>query len=133
MTCKTILLAIISMSFTALAGDIVELRPEIQESAKRNGIDPALLEAIIRHETGNGKSRAARVYNNLGGVMKGRKLRKFNTQSESVECIAQILSRYHNRGLVSIDEIGRRYAPYHRREWTNAVRYFKSKIEGGEI
>lgn len=133
MTCKTLILAMISMVSTAFAENIVDLRPDIEDSAKRNGIDPVLLEAIIRHESGNGTSRAARVYNNLGGVMSGKKLRKFSAPEDSVEYVAQILSKYRNRGLVSIEQIGRRYAPYHRREWVGAVNYFKRKIEKGNI
>lgn len=134
MTCKTLILALFTLiASPAFAENIIELRPDIEDSAQRNGVDPVLLEAILRHESGNGKSRAARVYNNLGGVMKGAKLRKFESQEDSVEYVAQILSKYRTIGLVSIEQIGRRYAPSHRREWVGAVSQFKRMIEKGTI
>lgn len=134
MTCKTLILAIVSLASTAFAQvNIGELRPDIEDSAQRYGVDPALLEAILRHESGNGKSRAAREDNNLGGIMKGKKLKKFGTPAECVDNVALILAKYRERGLVSIDQIARRYAPYHKHEWTSAVKHFKKKIETGQI
>ena len=125
-----LILCTASLSFGA---SISELRPEIQAAAQRNGVDAALLEAILRHESANGQSRAARNYNNLGGVMQKSKLRKFTSKEESVESVAFILSRYKAKGLVNIDQIARRYAPYHRSEWVRCVGYFKKKIESGTI
>lgn len=133
MTYKTLILAMLTLVCTASATNIKQLRPDIEDSAKRYGIDAALLEAVIRHESGNGKSRAAREYNNLGGVMKGKNLRKFSSHAESVDCIAHILYKYRERGLVNIDQIAKRYAPYHRSEWIKCVNFFKKKIETGQI
>ena len=133
MTCKTLILAMFTFVCTATAGNIKDLRPDIEDSAKRYGIDAALLEAVLRHESGNGKSRAAREYNNHGGVMKGKQLRRLSSKSECVDCVAHILFKYRERGLVNVDQIARRYAPYHRSEWTSAVKFFKKKIESGQI
>lgn len=134
MTCKTLILAMVSLISTAIAQvNIGELRSDIEDSAQRHGVDPVLLEAILRHESGNGKSRAAREDNNLGGVMQGKKLKKFDSATECVDYVALILAKYRERGLVNIDQIARRYAPYHKHEWTSAVRFFKKKIETGQI
>lgn len=138
MICKAILTTLCSIALmmtfspTSMGENISELRPDIVESAKKNDIDPTLLEAILRHESANGKSRAARIDNNLGGVMKNRKLRKFQSQQESVEYVAKIIAKYKTYGLVSIEQIGRRYAP-HNREWPRCVRFFKQRIESGVI
>lgn len=51
---------------------ISELRPTISKVAKENGIDPVLMEAIMRHESGHGNSYSAKNRNNLAGIM-GRK------------------------------------------------------------
>lgn len=135
MTCKTLILAMVSLLCTTatFADSIRELRPDIEDSAKRYGIDAALLEAVLRHESGNGKSRVARVYNNLGGVMKGKKYKKFSSREECVDYVAHILYVYRERGLVNTDQIAKRYAPYHRAEWTRCVNFFKKKIESGQI
>lgn len=133
MLCKTLIAALVLLIPVLSAEDIKELRPDIEDSAKRNGVDPALLEAIIRHESANGTSNAARNYNNLGGVMSGKRLKRFTSKQESVESVAGILAAYRNRGLTSIEQISRRYAPGYSRQWISCVSHFKRKIESGAI
>ena len=76
---KTLILVISMLAMPVIAANtnkstdvISELRPTISKVAKENGIDPVLMEAIMRHESGHGKSYSAKNRNNLAGIM-GRK------------------------------------------------------------
>lgn len=82
------------------------------DAASRNGIDVVLLVAIAQHETGYGTSRAVRVQNNPGGIMRNGSLRTFATLEEGIYTMAEILNKYYiSQGLTTIPQIGKKYAP----------------------
>jgi hypothetical protein len=73
-------------------------------------VDPALLKAIIKHETGDMTSNAARKKFNFGGIMGKNGLRVFDSAEEGIEAVAKLLSTDRYRGK-SIAQIGSIYAP----------------------
>ncbi len=88
------------------AAVVVELRPTIKKVAADHGLDPVLLEAIIRHESGHARSSAARRKNNIAGIMGRRGQRQYATKEECVEHLGRILANYKKRGRVTVDQIG---------------------------
>lgn len=82
----------------------------IDSYAKKYGVDPALVKAIIQHETGNMTSSAAKNKNNFGGIMGSGGLKSFQTAEEGIEAVAKLLSSDRYRGK-SIAQIGAIYAP----------------------
>ncbi len=113
------------------ADAITEIRPVIQETANKYAVDPVLMEAIIRFETNHGKSSAYRKKNNVGGIMGKRGLKSFTDLDESIDSLGYILKVYHERGLVSVSNISRRYAPNVSRKWTSHVTGIMKMIERG--
>lgn len=84
------------------------------EAANANGIDPILLMSIAMHETSYGKSSAVVKKNNPGGLMRsdGKGLMTFASLDEGIEFMAGNLYRlYISQGLVTIEQIGNKYAP----------------------
>lgn len=83
------------------------------ESGDKYGIDPSFLASIAMHETGNGTSSAFRNKKNAMGVSpNGGGPRSFNSIAESIDYMArQLRKNYLDKGLASIDAIGRKYAP----------------------
>lgn len=73
-------------------------------------MDPALVKAIISHETGNMTSSAAKNKNNFGGIMGSNGLRSYQTPEEGIEAVAKLLSTSRYKGK-SIADIGAIYAP----------------------
>ncbi|MBT9449544.1 glucosaminidase domain-containing protein [Akkermansia glycaniphila] len=114
------------------ADTISDLRPAIRKSAVEHGIDPVLMEAIIRFESGNGKSKAARQKNNFGGLMRKRGgLQKFETPEQGVEAVAVLLEKYRASGLTSVESIGRRYCRRSTGRWVRNINsYRKAIVEG---
>ena len=73
-------------------------------------MDPALVKAIIEHETGNMSAPAAKNKNNFGGIMGKGGLRTYETPDEGIEAVAKLLSTSRYKGK-SIPQIGAIYAP----------------------
>ena len=97
---KKCLLTVFLALFVALPGygDAVnDLRPVIKEVAQNNGVDPVLMEAIIRLESGNAMSHAARTKNNLAGIMGRRGQRSYASKEDCVRHLGSILARYKAR------------------------------------
>lgn len=127
------LCGVLICSLGSVWADVIsDLRPAINEAAEKYQVDPILMEAIMRHESANGKSNAARNYNNLAGIMGRKGLKRFSAKEDCVDYLGEILRAYHNRGLVSIDKISKRYAPYHKSSWVSKVSVFSRQIKAGK-
>lgn len=102
--------ALLMIAPAAMAADAVtELRPVIKKAAEANGVDPVLMEAIIRLESGHATSRAARTKNNLAGIMGRKGQRRYESKEDCVHDLGRILGKYRDSGRVTVEQIGRRY------------------------
>ncbi|TWT03673.1 glucosaminidase domain-containing protein [Planomicrobium sp. CPCC 101079] len=99
-------------------------------AGKKYNIDPNLLTAIAKHETGNGTSRAVNEKNNVAGMMGKDGLRSYGSVEESIFDMARNLRQnYLDQGKDTIAEIGAKYAPVGaandptglNNHWTNGV------------
>ena len=122
--------------FPNLAG-IEETLIEVQDDYKVNAI---LILAIIRLESGNGKSQIAKNKNNLGGIVAPSKsvtaYRSFDTKSDCVIYMAKLLSehylteggKYHNG--YTLPDIAKRYSAASDK-WTDLVAELIYEIQTG--
>ncbi|MCH6266827.1 glucosaminidase domain-containing protein [Neobacillus citreus] len=82
------------------------------KAGQQFNINPGLLAAIAKHETGNGTSRASIVKNNIAGMMGKSGLKTYASVEDSIMDMARNLSsNYLGKGLSSISSIGSKYAP----------------------
>lgn len=84
------------------------------DAATRNNIDPVVLSAIAFHETGNGTSNMVRERNNPGGLYNSSagSFFVFSSLEEGLDVMARNLYKnYYALGLVTIEQIGNKYAP----------------------
>ena len=87
------ILSVIMLMCSAMAETVTALRPAINEAAAKHGVDPVLMEAIIRHESANATSYSARRRNNLAGIMGRRGQRTYESKEACVNDLAQILAK----------------------------------------
>lgn len=123
------------------SGGLMAYAQDFVDIGVREGVDPALLLAIAKHETGNGRSAAFRDRNNAMGVSPGGGgPRAFGSVQESVAYMARQLKRnYLDKGLVSIAQIGGKYAPVGagndpgglNKDWVSGVTRFYDAIKRG--
>lgn len=105
----TILTLCFVMPGTSFADTVTDLRPVINEAAAANGVDPVLVEAIIRYESAHATSHAAVKKNNLAGIMGRRGQRRYESKEDCVRDLARILGEYKAKGRVTVAQIGRIY------------------------
>ena len=118
------------VAMVAGADVVSDLRPTIRDAALQHGIDPVLMEAIIRHESANATSHAARSKNNLAGIMGRRGQRSYASKEDCVRHLGSILAKYKARGRVTVSQIGRIYCQT-RSPWAANVRFFMNHIRRG--
>ncbi len=125
------ILCSLTLAMTAVADAVTDLRPAINEAAAAYGVDPVLMEAIIRCESGHATSYAARSKNNLAGIMGRRGQRSYESKEACVQDLARILANYKAKGKVTIPQIARTYCSSHG-AWTSAVSANVSAIRAGK-
>lgn len=108
-------------------------------AGKKYGIDPAFLASVAMHETGNGTSDAAKNKHNIGGMMGSNGLMSFGSTLEGLDAMASNLKRnYIDQGLVTIDQIQKKYAPVGadndptglNNNWTKGVSSYMQQLGG---
>ncbi|WP_308634138.1 glucosaminidase domain-containing protein [Paenibacillus silvisoli] len=111
---------------TKLAGQGLE--SVILSIEDKYGINAFFTIAVMKLESGNGKSKLARTKNNLFGLnaVTGKsaytKAFTFKTKGDSVRKFGQLLSdNYVERGLTTIEKVARKYCPANGR-WSGLVR-----------
>lgn len=84
----------------------------IYHTSKKNNVNPMLVAAIARHETGNGTSHAVKTLNNPGGLMGNNGLMRFNSLESGIEKMIIVLKEYYiDQGLTTIEQIQKKYCP----------------------
>ena len=97
------------MVLTAQSELVTALRPTIREAAAKHGLDPVLIEAIMRHESANATSSAARKKNNLAGIMGRRGQRRYASKEACVQDLAELLAKYRAIKLHTTPPVARLY------------------------
>jgi hypothetical protein len=95
-----------------LGGKLTGMGDAFVRAGQQFNVSPALLTAIAQHESGNGKSHAAVVKNNIAGMMGTNGLKSYPSVEDSINDMARNLSKnYIGTGLSNISKIGAKYAP----------------------
>ncbi|WP_409340726.1 glucosaminidase domain-containing protein [Paenibacillus sp. MBLB4367] len=108
---------------TDLAGN--ELEEAILEIEEEYGINAYFTIAVMKLESGNGKSSLAKNKNNLFGLNatggSNNKAFSFQTKGDSVREFGQILNKYYTgNGYTTVEKIAKKYCPANS-EWANLV------------
>ena len=108
------------------------------DAQERYGINAAILAAICINESGYGTSPLARTKNNVGGVSQGMGFKSYKSVDECIMDMARFLkSGYVDKGLVTIEQVGKKYCPVGdprdtkgvNAGWGNVVASITNKIE----
>lgn len=110
---------------TALAGHGIE--DVVLEIEDEYGINALFTIAVMKLESGNGKSKLSRTKNNLFGLNAtsgdpNNKAFSFKTKADSVRKFGQLLAdKYVDKGLTTIDKVAAKYCPASS-SWAGKVR-----------
>lgn len=121
---------------TAIAGQY----DAIVAAANENGIPPALLAAVIAHETGRGRNVSA---NNVAGIMDSetgfRTKKGYATLDDGIAAAGRVIGKNYRVAGGDIGKMGQRYAPVGAANdpnglngnWAGGVTKFRNSLSGG--
>lgn len=100
------------------------------EEADKYGYDYRLLAAIAMQESTGCKRIPPDSHNCWGWGIYGDTVTTFDSYEEAIRTVSQgIKTGYIDRGLVTTEDIMKRYTPSSNGSWAYAVRFFFNKIE----
>lgn len=107
------------------------LEDAVLEVEEKYGINAYFTIAVMKLESGNGKSRLARVKNNLFGLNatggNNEQAYSFETKADSVHKFGQLIAeKYVDKGLTTIEKVGQKYCPSNEKWADLIVRIMKS-------
>lgn len=105
---------------------------KLHYKAELNGLDPYLVEAISRVETGHFNSNAFLNHNNFGGLTGSQGVMSFDTYEEGLDAYIKTLVWYKSDGLETVEEIAGRYCPVNKDNWIVMVNSVYKEIKEGK-
>ena len=102
---------------------------KLHYKAELNGLDPYLVEAISRVETGHFNSNAFLNHNNFGGLTDPQGVMSFDTYEEGLDAYVRTLVWYKSDGLETVEEIAERYCPVNKENWIVMVNQVYKEIK----
>ncbi|MCL5433105.1 MAG: hypothetical protein M1524_03250 [Patescibacteria group bacterium] len=103
---------------------------KIVSEADKNNIDHRLLPAIGMQESNLCIKAPKESYNCWGFGIYGKKVTRFSGFDEAIETVSKTLARdYINQGLVTPEDIQKKYTPSNKGEWAAAVNHFMASLD----
>lgn len=101
----------------------------LKKAGEAYNIDPKLLEAIERLETGHYTSDVYKSMNNSWGAMDGDNFICFDSPDESTMALAKCLRTYYfDEGYDTIEKISKKYCPVNAEHWAEQVSAIYSEL-----
>jgi hypothetical protein len=109
---------------------LVNHAQKIVEEADKNGLDYRLITAIAQQESNLCKKMPANTYNCWGWGIHSQGTLGFDSFESAIEIVSQgIKQNYINKGLVTTEEIMKKYTPLSRGSWAYGVDKFMAEME----
>ncbi|GAB6428012.1 hypothetical protein bcgnr5372_38590 [Bacillus luti] len=118
---------------------LIGLGDAVYKVSIENGIEPGFIAALMYYETINGQSKFVTEKNNVLGVLDKSgngavTFKKFASLEEGLtEQVVNFRQSYLNKGLVTLDKFGKRYAPTwdkqvnNGKEWSDVISEIMNK------
>ena len=101
----------------------------LEKAGDTYNIDPKLLEAIERLESGHYTSNVYKSMNNSWGAMDGDDFMYFDSPDESTMALAKCLRTYYfDEGYDTIEKISKKYCPVNAEHWAEQVSAIYSEL-----
>jgi hypothetical protein len=101
----------------------------IVNKADQYGIDYRLLPAIAMQETGLCKKVLASAHYNCWGYgVWGKRVTSFNSYEEAIDTISHYFANRKEKGIESLDEIGKIYNPGNTNHWKENVAFVMNQL-----
>ena len=98
------------------------VQDQIVMACEEAGVNPEIAVAIARVETGHFASKAFTKLHNVGGLSVNEEPIAYESLEEGIAAFVNCLAWYQEDGLVTVDEIGRRWCPDNYEAWVSLVK-----------
>lgn len=102
----------------------------VVQDADKYGLDFRLLPAIAMQESNLCQKIIVESYNCWGFGIYGKKVTRFESYPEAIDTVTRTLvNNYVAGGLITPEEIMKKYTPSNNGSWANSVNYFMSLLQ----
>lgn len=116
---------ILSSFFQKYDSDLEPFSQEVIDAADRYGLDFRLIPSIAMQESNLCKKIIKDSYNCWGFGIYGDKVKKFKNYSNAIDTVTKTLATdYKANGLVTPDQIMKKYTPGSNGSWARSVNHF---------
>lgn len=120
---------ILTNFFKKHGSDLLPFSQNIIDAADRYGIDFRLVPAIAMQESNLCKKIIKDSYNCWGFGIYGTKVKKFKSYPNAIDTVTKTLaSDYKAQGLVSPDQMMKKYTPGSNGSWARGVSHFMDQL-----
>ena len=106
------------------------VQDQIVMACEEAGVNPEIAVAISRVETGHFASKAFTKLHNVGGLSVNEEPIAYESLEEGIADFVNCLAWYQEDGLVTVEEIGKRWCPENYEAWVSLV---KKVMEEGYV
>lgn len=100
----------------------LSVQDQIVMACEEAGVNPEIAVAIARVETGHFASKAFTKLHNVGGLSVNEEPIAYESLEEGIAAFVNCLAWYQEDGLVTVEEIGRRWCPDNYEAWVSLVK-----------
>lgn len=98
------------------------VQDQIVMACEEAGVNPEIAVAIARVETGHFASKAFTKLHNVGGLSVNEEPIAYESLEEGIAAFVNCLAWYQEDGLVTVEEIGKRWCPDNYEAWVSLVK-----------
>lgn len=98
------------------------VQDQIIMACEEAGVNPEIAVAIARVETGHFASKAFTKLHNVGGLSVNEEPIAYESLEEGIAAFVNCLAWYQEDGLVTVEEIGKRWCPDNYEAWVSLVK-----------
>jgi len=126
---KDVRYELLSNFFQKYDSDLLPFASEIIDTADRYGLDFRLVPSIAMQESNLCKKVIKESYNCWGFGIYGDKVKKFKNYSNAIDTVTKTLaSDYKAQGLVTPEQIMKKYTPGSNGSWARGVSHFMNQL-----
>ena len=98
------------------------VQDQIMMACEEAGVNPEIAVAIARVETGHFASKAFTKLHNVGGLSVSEEPIAYESLEDGIAAFVNCLAWYQEDGLVTVEEIGKRWCPDNYEAWVSLVK-----------
>lgn len=126
---KDIRIELVANFFQKYNPELIPFAQKVVDSADKYDLDFRLVPAIAMQESNLCKKAPKDTFNCWGFGIYGKNVKKFKSYSNAIDAVTKTLaSDYRQQGLITPEQIMKKYTPQSRGSWAKGVSHFMNQL-----